>query len=143
MLVEERDVHELMKVIGQSLQPHIVNEETGKKVDIAVFVKFKVQSVIVAIIDPTHYHCCKGTAQCRVDCSNNNRMSFIWAGKPSLWLTLPFFGCVLLPHVVQPLKEATDSLHKRGRNDKSVAPIFITFPHLWNKPQSLTVLLAT
>ena len=54
MLVKETDVCELVKVIGHRLPPHVADDETGKKVGIAVLVKFMVQSVIVAIIDPTH-----------------------------------------------------------------------------------------
>ena len=54
ILVEERSVHEFVKVIGQRLQPHVVHEKIGKKVGIAVFVKFTVESVIVPIEDPTY-----------------------------------------------------------------------------------------
>ena len=53
-VVEETGVHELVKLIGHRFYPDVAHEEIGKKVGIAVFVKFVVESVMVAIVDPTH-----------------------------------------------------------------------------------------
>ena len=52
-LVEETGVHEPVIMIGQRLHPHVAHGEICKKVCIAVLINLIVESVVVAITDPT------------------------------------------------------------------------------------------